>query len=46
MATNMIIRNIDEGLHKALKMKAVEQGKTLQDLVKEILKKALRDLAL
>ena len=43
MATNIIIRNIDEGIHKALKKRAIDEDKTLQDLIKELLKKALTD---
>jgi len=43
MATNIIIRNIDEGLHKALKIRAVQEGKFLQDLIKEILKQAIKE---
>ena len=42
MATNIIVRDIDAALHKALKIKAVEQGKSLQDLIKEILAQYIR----
>lgn len=43
MATNIIIRNVDEGLHKALKKRAIDEDKTLQDLLKELLAKAVSD---
>ena len=42
MATNIIIRGIDEGLHKALKIRSINENVTLQDLIKKILAESVK----
>lgn len=42
MATNIIIRNIDPEIVKALKKRAIDEDMTLQDLIKEILAAAAK----
>lgn len=42
MPMNMIIRNINPELHRKLKIKAAEEGKTLQSLLVEILGGAVK----
>lgn len=46
MATNLIIRKLDPDLHKALKIRAAQEGKSLEALLKEILAQAVKEGAL
>ncbi len=42
MSKNIIIRDIDPELHRALKIKAAEEDITMQDLIKEALKQLVK----
>jgi plasmid stability protein len=37
---NLIVRNLPDDVHRALKVRAAQIGSTLQDLIKDILTKA------